>query len=314
MTTPLSELHTVADFRKAARRVMDRVAYDYFAAGSDGQKLRRLNRIAWDELRIRHRVLRDVSNVDTATTLLGLRLRFPAMIAPTAYQGLAHADAELATVRAAAETDVPMVVSTMANTKLEDVAQETRAPKWFQLYCHKERDITEDLIRRAEAAGYDALVVTVDAPVLGRRVADERNRFELPSHLTRANLTQYENIAAVLEGETPGGEGSHLSRIFETRQDAALTWEVLEWIVAMTKLPVLLKGVVRGDDARAAMDAGCAGIIVSNHGGRQLDASAQSARALPEVAHGVGGRGPVLVDGGIEWGADILRALALAGR
>ena len=301
-------LLTPNDFRKAARQVLERSAYDYFISGSDAQKLKRRNRAAWDALEIRHRVLVDVSKVYTSMELLGLKLPFPAMIAPMAYQRLAHPLGELATARAAAATGVPLVVSTMANTTLEEVAGVKRAPVWFQLYCHRDREITKDLIQRAEAAGYRALVVTVDAPVLGRRLADERNAFDLPKGLTRANLDRYAGSGSV------ASDGSELAELFRTRQDASLTWKDIDWIHSLTKLPILLKGIVRGDDAKRAADAGCAGVIVSNHGGRQLDASIASARALPEVVAGVEDRIPVLVDGGIEWGADILRALALGAK
>ncbi len=326
-----AEPMTMADFAKTAKTLIEPVAYDYFVSGSDGQTVKARNRAAWDALEIRHRVLVDVSKVDASTELLGLKLPFPALIAPMAYQKLAHTDGEIATAKAAAAAGVPMVVSTMANCTLEEVASATAAPKWFQLYCHRDRDITRDLIRRAEQAGYAALVVTVDAPVLGRRLADERNGFELPPGLTRANLARYENsderrTSRVKEaGPRPDAlelqplkfttaEVSHLSQLFTNRQDAALTWKDIDWFKSLTSLPILLKGIVRGDDARRAADAGCAGVIVSNHGGRQLDASIASARALPDVVDAVNGRIPVLVDGAIEWGADILRALALGAK
>ncbi|MBX3459863.1 MAG: alpha-hydroxy-acid oxidizing protein [Planctomycetes bacterium] len=301
----MDDLHTVADFRKAARRKLDPVAWDYFASGSDNQRAKRRNRAAWDEIELQPRVLIDVATVDTSTTVLGLALPWPALVAPLAYQMLAHPQGELATARACADAGIPMIVSTMANVDLETVAQATAAPKWFQLYCHRDRGITQDLVQRAQAAGYQALIITVDAPVLGRRIADERNRFELPPGLTRANLARYEKPGANAAG------GSHLSDLFRTRQDASLTWRDIDWLRGLTSLPILLKGVLRADDAARAVDAGCAGVIVSNHGGRQLDAAIATARALPGVAKAVQGRAAVLVDGGIEWGADMLRALAL---
>lgn len=315
------QLLTIADYRKAARKVLPRMAWDYFRGGSDGQTLLKRNRAAWDAMELRPRVMVDVSRVDTTTTVLGLKLPFPALIAPMAYQKLAHKDGELAVARAAAACGVPYVVSTMATTSLEEIAK-VPGPKWFQLYCHKDRAITEDLIRRAETAGYAALVVTADAPVLGRRIADERNGFELPKGMTRENLTRYG--ASSVEG--PGSKkaaldtrpstlkaaaGSHLSELFRTRQDAALNWRDVQWLRSLTRLPILLKGVLRADDASRAREAGCAGVIVSNHGGRQCDAAVATARALPEVAAAVGGRIAVLVDGAIEWGSDIVRALAL---
>lgn len=326
-----TEPMTVADFAKAARALIDPVAYDYYMSGSDGETLKSRNRAAWDAIEIRHRVLMDVGAVNMSTELLGLKLPFPAMIAPMAYQKLAHGEGEIATARAAAATGAPLIASTMSNVTLEDIAAATTAPKWFQLYCHRDKNITKDLIKRAEKAGYAAIVVTVDAPVLGRRLADERNAFELPQGITRANLTRYENdeerrTSKVNESRPrpdalelrplkfSTAEVSHLSQLFTNRQDAALTWKDIDWFKSLTSLPILLKGVVRGDDAKRAVDAGCAGVIVSNHGGRQLDASIASAKALPEVVRAVDNSIPVLVDGGIEWGADILRALALGAK
>lgn len=314
----------VSDYRRLARKTLDPVAWAYFDSGSDGQQLKKRNRRAWDDIELRPRVLVNVSNVDTSTDLLGLRLPFPALVAPMAYQRLAHTDGELATARGAAAAGVPMIASTMANATLEEVARATPDLKWFQLYCHRDRKITEDLIRRAEAAGYRAIVVTVDAPVLGRRLPDERNNFELPQGLTRANLVQYE-LAVDGRRLTVDGRASdtvdrklstvdqvsHLAEVFRTRQDASLTWQDIDWFRSITSLPILLKGITRADDAERAVESDCQGIIVSNHGGRQLDASIATARALPAVARAVNGRIPVLVDGAIEWGADILRALAL---
>lgn len=299
----MHELFTVEDFRKAARRVLDPVVYDYYVSGADSQRLRRLNRRAWDDVRLRPRVLVDVSTVDTSTEVAGVKLDWPALVAPMAYQKLAHPDGELATARACAAAQTPMIVSTMANVTLESVAAATPAPKWFQLYCHRDRGITQALVERAEAAGYGALVITVDAPVLGRRVADERNRFALPPGITRANL----------EGEAAGAarDASELAALFRHRQDAALNWRDLDWFRGLTRLPLWLKGVLRADDAKRAADAGCAGVIVSNHGGRQLDAALPTAQALPAIADAVGARMGVLVDGAIHWGADIVRALAL---
>ncbi len=314
-------LLTIADYRKAARKILPRMAWDYFRSGADAQTLVKRNRAGWDAIELRPRVLMDVSNIDTSTTVLGLNLPFPALIAPMAYQKLAHKDGELAVARAAAACAVPYVVSTMATTGLEEIAK-VPGPKWFQLYCHKDRAITQDLVQRAEAAGYTALVVTVDAPVLGRRIADERNSFELPKGMTRANLDRY-SLSSV-EGKTSrkavrsprpstlkAMEGSHLSELFRTRQDASLNWRDIAWLRSLTDLPILLKGVLRANDATRASDAGCAGVIVSNHGGRQCDAALSTARALPEIAAAVGGKLAVLVDGAIEWGMDILRALAL---
>ena len=192
----------------------------------------------------------------------------------------------------------------MANFKLEEIQQAADGPKWFQLYVHKDRGVTRSLVQRAEEAGYGALVISVDAPVLGRRIVDERNRFDLPKGLTRPNLIE----SAPSENEL---EGSELTRLFEERQDASLTWRDIEEFKQSTRLPIILKGIIRPSDAELAVKQGVAAIIVSNHGGRQLDGAPATIRALPEVAKVVEGRIPVLFDGGIRWGADILKALAL---
>ena len=185
------------------------------------------------------------------------------------------------------------------------MAEAASSPKWFQLYVHKDREFTRSLVQRAEAAGYDALVVTVDTPLLGRRLRDERNGFALPAGLSMANLT-------ALAGDVE--QGSMLARYVADRHDAAFTWSDLAWLRSLSHLPIILKGIVRVDDAVRAIDAGVAAVIVSNHGGRQLDASPATIDALPGIARALEGRAEVYVDGGIRWGSDVLKALALGAR
>jgi len=298
-------LITIDEFEEAARAVLPKNAYDYYRSGADDERTLDKNRRAFEQYEIWYRVLVDVTRRELETNLFGERLSLPVLIAPTAYHRMAHPEGELATARAAAGAGTIYVVSTLATTTLEDVAAASTGPKWFQLYVHKDRDLTRALVTRAEAAGYRAIVLTVDAPVLGRRLADERNVFALPEGLTMANL-----VTAELLTDSPEARSS-LNRYVAARHDPSLTWDDLEWIKGMSRLPLLLKGVVRPDDAARAADRGVDGIIVSNHGGRQLDGSPATIDALPGVVRAVAGRCPVLLDGGVRWGTDVLKALAL---
>jgi isopentenyl diphosphate isomerase/L-lactate dehydrogenase-like FMN-dependent dehydrogenase len=302
----LAKLLTLKDFRAAARRALPTKAFDYYRSGADDERTLRRNRRAYRELEIHYRVLRDVAERDLSTTVLGAPLRYPVMIAPTAYQRMAHEDGELGTARAAHRAGTVMVVSTLATTTLEEIAAETPAPKWFQLYVHRDRSFTRELVARAEAAGYAALCLTVDTPVLGRRLRDERNGFGLPRGLTMANLASATSLSE--------HRGSMLARYVASRHDASLTWSDVEWLQGITRLPLVLKGVVRGDDADRACSAGARGVLVSNHGARQLDGAPATIDVLPAVVEAVAGRAEVLVDGGVRWGTDVLKALAMGAR
>lgn len=302
----VERLLTLRDYERAARDRLSKAAYDYYRSGADGERALARNEAAFDRWVIWYRVLRDVAERELSTSILGFSVSAPILIAPTAYHKLAHPDGELATVRAAAELGTIYVASTLATTSLEAIAEATPAPKWFQLYVHKDRGFTESLVHRAEAAGYDALVVTVDTPLLGRRVRDERNRFQLPPGLEMANLTEMATAADI--------EGSLLAKYVADRHDAAFTWADLEWLRSLSHLPVVLKGIVRADDAARAVDAGVAGIIVSNHGGRQLDSAPATLDALPGVAQAVAGRAEVFMDGGVRSGDDVFKAIALGAR
>lgn len=302
---PWDHLLTVDDFEQAARTVLPRMAYDYYRSGADAERTLRQNRRAFRRYSIWYRVLVDVSHREIGTSILGTRLDLPILVAPTAYHRLAHPEGEAATARAAARAGTIFVLSTLATTSIEDVGAASSGPKWFQLYVHKDRGLTRSLIERAEAAGFQAIVLTVDAPLLGRRLADERNGFALPGRLTMANL-----VTTPAEGESTA-ERSALARYISTRHDPSLTFADLAGLRAQTRLPILLKGVVRADDAARALDCGVAGIVVSNHGARQLDGAPATLDALPFVVEAVQGRCPVLLDSGIRWGTDVLKALAL---
>lgn len=285
-----------------ARPLIDSVAYDYFAAGSDDEVTLRDNEAAWRRIRFLPHVLRDVSSVSTTTSVLGADLATPILVAPMAAQRMAHPDGERAMARAAAATGTVMIVSTMATVAMEDVtAAAPGAPRWFQIYVHRDREMSADLVHRAAAAGYEAIVLTVDLPVLGRRRKDEINRFELPPDM------RMENLAVSIESMHGSGLGEYSDAAF----DPALTFEDIGWIRSLTDLPVVVKGVMRADDAAACVEAGAAAVVVSNHGGRQLDGVVASADALEPIVDAVAGRVPVLVDGGIRGGYDVAKALCL---
>jgi 4-hydroxymandelate oxidase len=295
---------TVDDYEDLARARMEPTAFDYYAGGAGSEWTLAENRRAFDRWVLRPRVLVDVANVDLRTTVLGEPWPFPIGLAPTAFHKLAHPDGELATARAAAGLGATMVLSTVSTIRLEDVAA-VGGLRWFQLYVFKDRAVTEQLVRRAEAAGYAALAVTVDVPFVGRRYRDERNAFSLPPGITLANFADL---------GLPDSSGSALFAFFLEQGDPTLSWRDLEWLRSLTSMRVLVKGVLTAEDARLAVEAGVDGIVVSNHGGRQLDGVPASLDALPEVVEAVEGRVEVLVDGGVRRGSDVVKALALGAK
>jgi 4-hydroxymandelate oxidase len=293
----------ISDYARLAPERMSEMAWAYFEGSAGDEHTARWNMEAYSRIRLRPRCLVDVSSIDLRTTLLGSELPFPILVAPTAYQRLAHPDGELAMVRGASAAGAAMVVSTQANTTLEEVAKASTVPLWFQLYVQPDRDFTRALVARAEKAGYKALVLTVDAPVLGTRNREERIKFTLPPGLERANLR---GLPAATGSQRPTGNA-----IYSGALDPRVSWKDVEWLRSLTRMPLLLKGVMDGDDAVRGVEAGASGIIVSNHGGRTLDTLPSTIEVLPEVVAKVDGRVPVLVDGGIRRGTDVLKALGL---
>lgn len=279
----------------AARRLLAPEVYDYYAGGAFDEHSLAANVDDWTRLRLRPRILRDVRAVDPGTTLLGESVGHPILVAPTAFHRMAHADAEPATARGAAAANARFVLSTRSTTPVEEVAAALAGePFWFQVYVLQDRELTVELVHRAAAAGATALVLTADVARLGRRMRDVRNGFVVPT-----------NLGTIESLDRPGNLSD---------QDAGLTFADIGWLHDITGLPVVVKGVLRADDAERCADAGAVGVVVSNHGGRQLDGAVSGAAALPEVVDAVGDRVEVYVDGGIRRGTDVVKALALGAR
>jgi 4-hydroxymandelate oxidase len=277
---------TVDDYEEPARSRLPAEIYDYIAGGAGDEWTVRENRAAFDRWILRPRMLRGIGeeDLDLSTEVLGVPMSMPVMIAPWAYQGGVHPDGEHATARAAARAGTVMVVSTTTETFLEGVAAAASGPKWWQLYVFTDRGFTAEMLRRVSAAGYGAIVMTVDFQDNGLRHRDTRSGFVMPIGLSTSEL----------------------------RYDPALSWDDLGWIRDLAPgLPLLLKGILTAEDATLAVEVGVDGVVVSNHGGRQLDGVAATITALPEVVEAVDGRIPVLMDGGIRRGTDVLKALAL---
>ena len=304
----VTELMNVYEFERRAAELLPAMVYDYYAGGAFDEIALKENHAAYDRIKLMYRVLVDVSERDTATRVLGHDVSMPVLVAPTAFQCMANDEGETATARASGAAGTIMVVSTLSNKAVEEIAAAASGPLWFQLYVYKDRAVSVDLIRRVEAAGCTAIVMTVDAPVWGCRERDVRNQFQLPSGLTAKNL-----FAAGME-RFPDEGGSGLTAYIASVIDPTLNWNDIGWLRGVTSLPILIKGVVRGDDAARAVQEGADGVIVSNHGGRQLDSAPATIDALPEVVDAVGGRAEVLVDGGIRRGTDVVKALARGAR
>ena len=303
------DLFTLADHERSAQRRLDANAWAYFSGGAGDEITLRANRSAWDELALLPRVLRPLADGHTRCTLLGRALAHPLLLAPVAYQRLAHSDGEIASADAAAALGAGLVLSMQASSPLEDVAVAMHGdpgagPLWLQLYLQHDRTLVRELIHRAETAGYEALVITVDAPTSGVRDRERRAGFALPPEVQAVNLA---SMAPASQAQAAPGH----SALFDNLLRHAPTWDDIAWLQAQTRLPVLLKGVLHPEDARLALAQGIDGLIVSNHGGRTLDTAVSTARALPRIADAVGGALPLLVDGGLRRGTDVFKALAL---
>jgi lactate 2-monooxygenase len=301
------------EWEKRAREKLEDGPYDYVAGGAGAEDTMRANRQAFERWRIRPRMLRDVSDRDWSVQLFGQTFRSPVILAPVGVQSIVHPDAELASARAAAAMGVLYITSTASSRPMEEVAAAMgNAPRWFQLYWGKDRDVTASMLRRAEASGYSAVVVTLDTTMLSWREQDLRNAY-LP-FLVGEGIANYTSDPAFRSRLPKPPEEDKMAAVIQFLQifsNNSLTWKDLAFLREHTSLPILLKGILHPDDAALALEHGVDGIIVSNHGGRQVDGAVAALDALPEICDVVRGRVPVLMDSGIRRGADVVKALAL---
>jgi 4-hydroxymandelate oxidase len=297
---------SLEELERVARGVIGEMAYAYFAGGADDERLLAGNIEAWARWQLHPRVLAGVDGVDLATTLLGTPVSSPVVVAPTAVQRLAHGEGETATAAGAAAVGALMVLSSLASCSLEEVAAVAPgAPRWMQVYILRDRARTAELVRRAAAHGYGALVLTVDAPVPGLRLRELRGGVHLPHDLALPNL-----VGGSTESAHEGGFMAVVTREFEP----ALTPDDIGWLAGLSDLPVVVKGVQRADDAQRCVGAGAAALVVSNHGARQLADAPATADILREIVDAVAGRVEVYVDGGLRRAPDVVKAIALGAR
>ncbi|GAB4348827.1 MAG: alpha-hydroxy acid oxidase [Immundisolibacter sp.] len=326
----MSAVHaSVDDLRRAARDYLPRLVFDFIDAGAEREITLRANTADFERLRFAPRVLTDASQIDTGTTLLGEQIALPLLIAPMGLCGLVHPQGELALARAARAAGIPLVLSTAASYALEAVMDAAAGNLWFQLYLFRDRDFTRSLLQRARSAGYRALVVTVDLARGGKREKDIHNGFTVPPRFTRraaADLLRHprwllrmlphrhQTLGNLVGWGDRGGNAVALSTFMNTQIDPAISWADIEWLRSEWDLPLLVKGILRPDDARQAVAVGADGVIVSNHGRRQLDGAPSTISVLGGVVDAIGGAGEVILDSGVRRGADILKALALGAR
>lgn len=303
-------LVNLADYEAQAREAISGSILDYYDGGANDEITLRDNPAAFGRIPLYPRVFRGTDRRDTSTTVLGFPVTMPVIVAPVALLGMIHPDGETPAARATTAAGSIFVLSTLSVTPVETIVEAATGPVWFQLYVYKDRAATEALVRRVEAAGCSALELTADTPIVGHRERDVRNEFELPEGLWTPNLTAE---AAQIVPE-PGGGVSPFAATVDALLDPGLTWDDVAWLRSITTLPVLVKGMVRADDAVRAADAGASGIIVSNHGGRQVDTAPATIDVLSSITDAVGDRVEVLVDGGIRRGTDIVKALALGAK
>ncbi|MFC0628794.1 alpha-hydroxy acid oxidase [Kribbella deserti] len=299
----MTEAVCLADYESLAAEVLPAEVFDFVAGGSGAETTLRRNRTALDAVSVIPKVLAGVAEADPSTTLLGQSVAFPVAVAPMAYQQLVHPDGELGLAKAA--SGIPYVISMLSSHPLEEIAAAADIA-WFQLYWLRDRGVVESLIDRAVAAGCSALMVTVDVPVMGRRLRDVRNSFVLPTGVIAANLVEGSTGRAHQAAGAVSAVAAHTASVF----NPALGWDDLEWLAGRSSLPLVVKGILDPEDARRAVAIGAAGVVVSNHGGRQLDGSVASINALPAVVDAIGNDCQVLLDSGVRGATDILRALA----
>jgi L-lactate dehydrogenase (cytochrome) len=320
----------IEDLRAGARRRLPRAVFDYVDGGAEDEQALGENRAAFGRLTFCPRVLVDVSRRDQSTTVLGERISSPVLLAPTGLAGLVWPRGEIAAARAAARTGTIYVMATRSTCSVEEVAVAAAGPRWLQVYVWRDRQVTRRLIERARAAGYRALCLTVDVAVSGHRERDLRNGFTIPPRVTLSNAVDTLRRASYLRGILRGpkitdknfldfapGVGTDLVSLggyVSGLQDPTVNWDDLDWFKSLWPGPLAIKGIMTPEDARRAVDHGAEAIVVSNHGGRQLDSLPSAIDALPEIVDGVDGRAEILLDGGLRRGSDVVKAIALGAR
>ena len=326
----LRQCASVDDLRRAARRRLPRGVFDYIDGGAESESTLAANSAAFARLQFRPRVLRDVSRLDPSTTLLGRPLPIPLVLAPTGFTRIADPQGELAVARVAARAGLPYTLSTLSTRSIEEVAAVSDGPKWFQLYVWRDRELVEDLIGRAASSGYEALMITVDSAVFGKRERDVRRGFTLPPQIgpgtlvdgvlhpawtwafVRSDPIRFANVTGKYVGD--GTSAVTLADYINSQFDPSLSWDDLAWLRSLWRGPIVLKGIQSVDDAKRAADAGVEAIALSNHGGRQLDGSPPPLELVAPVVDAVGDQLEVICDGGIRRGSDIVKAVALGAR
>jgi L-lactate dehydrogenase (cytochrome) len=332
----LRKVASVEDLRRIAKRRLPGGVFDYIDGGAEDERTLAANRRAFTDVTFRPRVLRDVSSVDPSTTILGRPTPLPVVLAPTGFTRIALSDGELAVARAAARAGLTYTLSTVATRSIEEVAAASSGPKWFQVYVWRDRGLAKDMIQRAQRAGYEALVLTVDNAMFGRRERDVRRGFTLPPQVgpetildgvlhpawtwdfVRAEPIRFANVPGAGEGGDGGpGDGTDavdLAHYIDTEYDPSMSWSDIDWLRSAWDGPIVIKGIQTVEDARLAAEAGVEAIVLSNHGGRQLDGAPATLPLVAPVADAVGDRAEVMVDGGVRRGSDVVKAVALGAR
>lgn len=325
----MKNIACIEDLRALARRKVPKAFFEYADSGSYNEETLRANRADLETIKLRQRVLVDVSNRSLATTIVGQKVSAPFALAPIGLCGMQHGDGEILSAQAAEEADIPFTLSTMSINSIEQVAEATTKPFWFQLYVIRDRDFSKDILSRAAKAGCNALVLTVDLQVLGQRHRDIRNGMTVPPEIRLKNVidiaTKPSWVFSILKGKskTFGNLARHvkgmdnvnsLAQWTNSQFDPALNWKDVEWIKKIWPGKLIIKGILDVEDAKTAVKLGADAIVVSNHGGRQLDGAPSSISALPAIAQAVGSDTEVLFDGGIRTGSDLLRALGSGAR
>ncbi|KAF3953486.1 hypothetical protein CMV_021074 [Castanea mollissima] len=324
--TMVGEPVNLNEFQELAREALPKMYYDFYAGGAEDQYTLEENMEAFRRIMIQPRILVDVSRIDLSTNVLGYNISAPILIAPTALHKLAHPEGEVVTARAAAACKTIMALSFTSSCTLEEVASSCNAVRFFQIYVYKRRDLSALLVQRAERNGYKALVLTADSPRVGRKEADIKNKMILPKLKNTERFLSLEassdNVSDLeaFTKETKDASfwwkdnGSNLAAFAKETKDASFCWKDIEWLSTITNMPILIKGLLTREDAIKAVKVGVAGIVVSNHGGRQLDYAPATITVLEEVVQAVGGRIPVFFDGGVRRGTDVFKALALGAQ